>query len=331
MSTLPTTNIGIAFFVTMTLVAGTSSSGAQGWPARPITMIVPFAAGGPTDVAARILAQQLTSIFGQQVIIENVGGGGGMTGASRVTKGPRDGYLGLHGNVATYVYAQILHKKPLYDARTEFAPIGVVVESQRILIVRKDLPVNDLPSFIAYAKANQTRMQYGSAGAGSGTHIGCLLLNTALGTNITHIPYRGSGPAMQDLVAGRIDFLCDVVSTALPQIQAGAVKAVVNMSATRSSVLPSLPTAQEHGFAGFDTSGWDAYGLPKGTPEPIVRRLNEALDQALDLPALLQRYEALGLAVPARERRGPNHLSKLIADSIARWERPIKESGTFLD
>ena len=318
-----------------TLLAGlllnAQASLAQDWPTRPVTVVIPFAAGGPTDVAGRILAERLTALLGQTMVIENMGGAGGMTGSNRVAQATPDGYTVLHGNIATHIYGQILYKRPLYDARTDFAPIGLVVESQRILIARKDLPADTFPQFVAYARANQDKMQYGSAGVGSGTHIGCLLLDAALGTRITHVPYRGTGPAMQDLIAGRVDFLCDVISNALPMIQSGAVKAIANMSATRAASLPDLPTMQEQGFGGFDTSGWDAYFLPKATPEPIVRRVVDAVNTALDVPALRQRYETLGLDVPAPAHRGPAFLARLINAGIEQWSAPIRASGVSVD
>jgi tripartite-type tricarboxylate transporter receptor subunit TctC len=320
-----------ACIIVAAFVALAGASFAQEWPARPVTIVIPFAAGGPTDVAGRILAERLTGILGQTMVVENMGGAGGMTGSNRVAQATPDGYTALHGNIATHVYGQILYKRPLYDARTDFVPIGLVVESQRILIARKDLPADTFPQFVAYARANQDKMQYGSAGVGSGTHIGCLLLDATLGTRITHVPYRGTGPAMQDLIAGRIDFLCDVISNALPMIQSGAVKAIANMSAARTASLPDLPTVQEQGFAGFDTSGWDAYFLPKGASQMIVRRLVDAVNTALDAPALRQRYETLGLDVPAPERRGPAFLARLINAGIEQWSAPIRASGVSAD
>jgi tripartite-type tricarboxylate transporter receptor subunit TctC len=313
------------------LTAAAFGAAAQDWPARPVSVVVPFAAGGSMDVAARILAQQLSDILGQQFRIENVGGAGGMTGASRVAKAPADGYSVLHGNIATHVYSQIVYKKPLYDARADFAPVGLVAESQRILVVRRNFPADDFAGFVAYAKENHGRMQYGSAGVGSGTHVGCLLLTHAIGAEITHIPYRGTGPAMQDLVAGRIDFVCDIISNALPQIDAGAVKPLLNLGSRRALALPGVPTASERGLAGFDADGWDAYFLPKGTPEAVVRRLGEAVSATLDAPALHERYEALGLVVPAPERRGPHYVADLIRGGIERWSGPIRASGLAAD
>jgi tripartite-type tricarboxylate transporter receptor subunit TctC len=302
-------------------------AGAQDWPTRPVTMVVPFAAGGPIDVVARLVSPRLSEVLGQQAVIENVGGAGGMVGASRVAKAEPDGYTFLLGNTGTHTYSQFLYKKPLYDAVTDFTPAGLLVGNTKVLVVRKDLPVNTLQEFVAYAKANQEKMQYGSAGVGSATHIACVLLNAKLGTNITHVPYRGAGPAMQDLVAGRIDFMCDVVSTALPQIRGQTVRPLAMMSETRASVLPDVPTALEQGVAGVDADGWNGFFFPKGTPGAIVRRLATATNDALNTPAVKKRIEELGLDVPRSEQRGPDYLGRLVKIELDKWGPPIKASG----
>ena len=198
---------------------------AQEWPIRPVTMVVPFAAGGPGDVLGRILAPRLSELLGQPVIVENVGGGGGSIGSSRVAKAAPDGYQFVYGNVGTHAQYQLLYKKPLYDAASNFAPVALITETSSVLIVRKDLPVSDLPEFIAYAKANQTKMQYGSGGPGSPQHLTCELFNAAIGVNIIHVPYRGGGQAMQDLIAGLVDYLCPTTPIAIAQIEAKLVKA----------------------------------------------------------------------------------------------------------
>ena len=205
---------------------------AQEWPTRPVTMVVPFAAGGPGDVLGRILAPRLSELLGQPVIVENVGGGGGSIGSSRVAKAAPDGYQFVYGNVGTHAQYQSLYKKPLYDAASNFAPVALITETSSVLIVRKDLPVSDLPEFIAYAKANQTKMQYGSGGAGSPQHLTCELFNAAIGVNIIHVPYRGGGQAMQDLIAGLVDYLCPTTPIAIAQIEAKLVKAIALLAVT---------------------------------------------------------------------------------------------------
>ncbi len=304
---------------------------AQDWPTRPITLVVPFAAGGPVDVAARLIAPRIGERLGQQIVIENMGGAGGMTGSNRVAKAAPDGYLLVLGNSGTHAYNQSLYKKPLYNSETEFAPVGVVLENTKVLIARRDFPANGISEFVAYVKANGARLQYGSAGTGSATHVACLLLNYRIGTNVTHVPYRGAGPALQDLIAGRIDFMCEVISTALPPIQSNLVKPIALLSTARAPVLPHLPTALEQGLADVDADGWNALFFPRATPEPIIRRLNAAVGDALNDPALTRRMGELGLTVPSPERRTPEHLAKLIRMEIEKWTPPIKASGISAD
>lgn len=300
---------------------------ASDWPTHPITMVAPFAAGGPLDMTARLIAPRMSELLGQPMIIENVPGAGGMVGASRVARAAPDGYTILYGNTATHIYSRFLYSKPLYDPIEDFAPSGMLFSTYKILIARKDLPASTLPAFIAYAKANQASLQYGSGGAGSATHIACLLLNAKMGTNITHVPYRGAGPAMQDLVAGRIDFMCDVVSTAIAQIRAGTVKPIAMLSNVRAAVLPDLPTAGEQGLADVDSDGWNALFFPKGTPPAIIRRVNAAAGKMLDTPAIRDRLVELGIHGAAPAERSPEFLAKLIVHELEKWGPPIKASG----
>src|SRR5712691_6993795 len=315
----------IAALVVALACAGSAS--AQDWPNRPVTMVVPFPAGGPIDVVGRIFAPPLSELLGQQVIIANIGGAGGMTGSSRVAKASPDGYVFLYGNAGTHTFSQLLYKKPLYNAVTDFAPVAVMVENSKVLVARKDFPAETLKEFIPYAKANHAKMQYGSAGAGSATHMACVLLNTAIGIEVTHIPYRGTALAMQDLMGGRIDYVCDVISTALPLIRNKSAKALALLSPQRNAVLPDLATAQEQGLADFDTDAWNAFFLPRGTPEPIARRLAKATSDALDMPWLRERLEGLGLNVPPPERRTPDYLAKLVPSELTKWAAPVKSAG----
>jgi tripartite-type tricarboxylate transporter receptor subunit TctC len=300
---------------------------AQDWPTRAITMVVPYAAGGPIDTLARILAARLSEILGQQVVIENMPGAGGMTGASRVAKAAADGYTVLLSGSAVLAINQTLYKKPLYNAVTDFAHVALFSDSARVLIARKDLPANTLAEFVAYAKANQARMQYGSAGAGSGMHVCAVLLNAAMGTGITHVPYRGSAPAMQDLIGGRIDFVAEQISTALPQIQSNTVKAIATLGLDRAPGLENLPTAQEQGLSGLDCGSWASLSFPKGTPDEIVRHLAKAVNEAVETPAVRERYKSIGVTIPPPERRTPEYLTKFVPSEIERWAAPIKASG----
>jgi tripartite-type tricarboxylate transporter receptor subunit TctC len=315
----------------LAFVSACAPAAAQEWPTRTLTMVVPFPAGGPIDVVGRILAPPMSELLGQQIIIENVAGAGGSGGSLRVAKATPDGYQFVIGNAGTHTYSQLLTKKPLYDAVADFAPVAVFVENSKVLVARKDLPADTLPEFIAYAKANQAKMQYGSAGAGSATHMTCVLLNAAIGLDVTHVPYRGTGPAMQDLMGGRIDYICDVISTALPLIRSKSAKAIALLSPRRNPVLPELATADEQGLAGFDADAWNAFFLPRGTPGPIVRRLAKATSDALDLPWVRERLEGLGLNVPPPERRSPEYLAKLVPSELAKWAGPVKASGASAD
>ena len=242
----------------------------QPWPTRPVTMVVPFAAGGPMDVVGRIMATALSEQLGQQVVIENVGGGGGMTGAARVAKAAPDGTSSCLGNVGTHAVSQSLSKNPPYHVTADFAPVVLFADLSLVLVTRKDLPANNLQEFIAYAKANHDKMQFASASAGSATHLGCALLNAAIGVDVTHIPYRGGGPAMQDIVAGRVDYICIDMPGVISLIESGQIKAIAVLSSARTASLPNVPTAQEQGLPGFEAANWAAFFMPKDTPAPIV-------------------------------------------------------------
>src|SRR6266567_3732133 len=299
---------------------------AQNFPNHNMTMVIPFAAGGPQDTLGRILGQRMSEILGQTVIIENVGGAGGMTGSVRVAQATPDGYTMVLGSVGTHAQNQTLFKQPLYDAATDFTPVALVAETPIALITRKDLPPSNFKEFVAYAKANQAKMQYGSAGAGSATHLGCVVLNYVIGVNITHVPYRGTGPAMQDLSGGRIDYLCDIIATAKPQIDAGAVKGLAIMTKERAAVLPNLPTTLEQG-TDVQAYTWSAVLLPKGAPDAVVQKLNSAVVRAMKSPAVRDRMAGLGAVLVADDRATPQYLAQFVKSEIEKWAGPIKASG----
>src|ERR1700722_18149108 len=308
----------------------TGSAGAEEWPARPITMINPFAAGGPNDVLARLFAQRMGEILGQTHLLENVGGAGGMNGADRVAKAAPDGYTFLLGTVGTQAQNQTLFKKPAYNATTDFAPVALMVEAPLVLVARKDLPVKDMKEFVAYARANKEKMQYASAGTGSAIHLGCALMNMVAGLDIVHVPYRGANPAMQDLIGGRVDYLCDIITTAKPQIDAGTVKAIAILTRERPPVLPNVATAIEQGFD-VEAYTWYAFFLPKGTAQAIVQKLNHATVEAMKTPALRQKLESVGLKMVSEDRTTPEYLAKFVQSEIAKWAVPIKASGISVD
>jgi tripartite-type tricarboxylate transporter receptor subunit TctC len=310
-------------------VSGTAL--AANWPTRPVTMIVPFAAGGPTDVVGRILAARLSEILKQQIVVVNVGGAGGMTGAERVAQARPDGYEVLLGTVGTQAYSQTLYKNPLYSATKDFAPVALIAEQPLVLVVRKDLPAKTLKEFAAYVKANAAKMSFGSGGAGSSTHLGCVLLNQALGVNVQHVPYRGSAPALQDLMAGRIDYMCDAVSTELAPIKAGSVKAIAVLAGERSAVLPDVPTVRQEGYPGFEANNWIGLFFPRRTPDAIIHRLQEAAVEAMRTPALRQRMEEIGTDLVAADRTSSSYLQRFVSSQIKKWAGPIKESGVSVD
>src|SRR5476651_1374873 len=308
----------------------TSAAKAEPWPTHPLTMINPFAAGGPNDVVARLFAQRMGEILGQSIIIENVGGAGGMNGADRVAQAAPDGYTFLQGTVGTQAQNQTLFKQPAYNSMTDFAPVVLVVEAPLVLVARKDIHANNMKEFVAYAKANREKMQFASAGTGSAIHLGCALVNMVTGLDIVHVPYRGANPAMQDLMSGRVDYLCDIITTAKPQVHGGTVKAIAILTKERSPVLPNVPTAIEQGFA-IEAYTWNAFFLPKGTPEKIVRKLNWATIEAMKTPMVREKLESAGLKFVSDDRTTPDYLDKFVQSEIAKWAVPIKAGGISVD
>jgi len=304
---------------------------AQTYPSRPIVMVVPFAAGGTFDVMGRILAVRMSEILGQPVTVENTTGAGGIIGVNRVINSAPDGYTLLLGSTGTHAYNQTIYKKRRYDAINDFTPVALFSEQPMVLEVRKDLPANTIPEFIALLKANGVKMQYGSAGAGTTTHLACSLLNAKIGVNITHVPYRGSAPAANDLMGGQIDYLCGNLGAAAPLIAGKQVKAIAVLSQGRSPLMPDLASAHEQGLTGFDVTTWTAFFLPKGTPRAIVDKLNEVTHATMDTPVIKSRMLEIGVTGVAPERRSPEYLAKFVADEVARWEGPIKSGGLQVD
>ena len=304
---------------------------AETWPIRPPTMVVPFAAGGPMDAVARILQSALSDALQQQVIVENVGGAGGMLGTARVAKSAPDGYQFVLGNVGTHAVSQTLYKTPLYNSITGFTPVVLIADLSLVMVARKDLPANNLQEFIVYAKANQKTMQFASGGAGSATHLGCALINARIGVDVTHVPYRGGAPAMQDLIAQRVDYLCIDTPVAIPQIASGAIKPIAILTHGRSPSLPNLASAHEQGLTDLEASNWSAFFLPKGTPAPIVQKLRDATVAAMNNPTVQKRFKENGIDLVADERRSSTYLAQFVTGEIAKWAGPIKSSGLALE
>jgi tripartite-type tricarboxylate transporter receptor subunit TctC len=292
---------------------------------------VPFAAGGSSDVIARIAADGISNNLHQPVIVENVTGVGGLLGGARVAKAAPDGYEFLIGNVGNIAQSQWLYKQPLYNSVKDFAPVGLLTDESLVVIARPDFPADNLQQFIAYAKANQGKLHFSSSGAGGSNHLACLMLNSAIGIEVTHVPYRNVVQGMQDVMAGRVDYDCLSLPLALPQIAAKSVKAIAILSKNRSPILPDLQTASEQGLTDFDAPSWYALFLPAATPPAIVQKLNQAIVATLDVPAVQERLKQIGGDVVAPDRRSPEYLAQFLAAEIKRWEGPIKASGVQLE
>ena len=317
--------------VTAALIAAIAPAPAEDWPTRPVTMIVPFAAGGAFDVMARVFTPHLTHILGQQVIVENVGAAAGIVGVNRVAKAAPDGYTFLLCSIGTHAYNPSLYKKLPYNPAADFAPVALVAEQPMVLLTRKDFPADTLQEFIAYVKANAAKLQYGSAGVGSTTHLGCALLNSAAGIDVTHVPYRGGGPVMADLIAGQVHYMCSNSAGALPQIQGGTIKGIALLARERTPLMPDLPTAHEQGLTDFEAITWNGFFLPKGTPAEIVKKLHAATVQMMDTPDLTKRTHELGVTLVAPDRRSPEYLQKFVEREIEKWGAPIKAAGISVD
>jgi len=304
---------------------------AQTYPSRAIVMVVPFAAGGTFDVMGRIIAVRMSELLGQQIVVENTTGAGGIIGVTRVMNAAPDGYTILLGSTGTHAYNQTIYKKRRYDAVNDFTPVTLFSEQPMVLEARKDLPANTIPEFAALLKANGAKMQFGSAGAGSTTHLACSLLNSTIGVNVTHVPYRGSAPAANDLIGGQIDYLCGNLGAAAPLITGKQVKAIAVLSRGRSPLMPDLASAHEQGLTGLDITTWTAIFLPKGAPKAIVDKLNEVTHATMETPVIKSRMLEIGVTGVAPDRRSPEYLAKFVADEVARWEGPIISGGLQVD
>ena len=314
-----------------TAVVLSSPAQAQTYPSRAIVMVVPFAAGGTFDVMGRIIAVRMSELLGQQVVVENTTGAGGIIGATRVMNAAPDGYTILLGSTGTHAYNQTIYKKRRYDAVSDFTPVTLFSEQPMVLEARKDLPASTIPEFAALLKANGAKMQYGSAGAGSTTHLACALLNAMIGVEVTHVPYRGSAPASNDLNGGQIVYLCGNLGAAAPLIIGKQVKAIAVLSKGRSPLMPDLASAHEQGLTDMDVTTWTAIFLPKGAPRAIVDKLNEVTHATMETPAIKSRMLEIGVTGVASDRRSPEYLQKFVADEVARWEGPIKSGGLQVD
>jgi tripartite-type tricarboxylate transporter receptor subunit TctC len=297
------------------------------YPERPLTMIVPFAAGGPTDVVARIVGEHMSRTIGQQIVVENVAGAGGTTGITRGFQSTPDGYTIMMGHMGTHGAAPALYPNLKYNPTKDFEPIGLAAGTPILIVAKKDFPAKDLKEFIAYAKANGSKLNEAHAGVGSVSYTTCSLLNSILGITPNRVAYRGTGPSLNDLVAGQVDYMCDQIVNLTPQIQAGTIKAYAIATPQRNPALPNVPTTKEAGLPEFQVSAWNAIFAPKGTPKEVVTKLNDALVKALDDPNTRKRLADLGGDIPDRPGRSPDALSKLVQSEVTRWGNVFKSIG----
>jgi putative tricarboxylic transport membrane protein len=321
-------NAGRSALVAAALAALALAAPARAaWPERPITMIVPFPAGGPTDVLARILAEHMSRTLGQPVAIENVAGGGGTTGILRVAQAPPDGYTIAMGHMGTHGAAPAVFPDLKYDPVRDFAPIGLAASTPIVVVGRKDLPPKDLRELVAYLKAGAEGLNEAHAGVGSVSYTACALLDALVGARPNRIVYRGTGPALNDLVAGQVDYMCDQIVNLVPQIRAGTIKAYAVALPERSPALPGVPTTREAGLPEFQVTAWNALFAPKGTPPAIVKRLSTALLAALDDPTTRRRIVDLGGDLSNTAARTPEGLQRLVESEVARWNKVLRGPG----
>jgi tripartite-type tricarboxylate transporter receptor subunit TctC len=303
---------------------------AQQYPNKTITMIVPFAAGGPTDTVARLVAQSMGTRLKQQIIVENVGGAGGTIGAARVAKASPDGYTLLLHHIGQST-APGLYRKLSYNALTDFEPIGSITDVPMTFVARKDFPAKDLKELLAYVKANKDKVTYGNAGVGSASHLCGMLFMSAIGTELTTVPYKGTGPAMNDLLGGQIDFMCDQTTNTTGQIKGGKIKAYAVTTPKRVPSLKELPTMSEAGLPGFEIAVWHGLYAPKGTPKPVVDTLASALQYALKDPNVKQRFADLGTEPVPEKQATPEYLRNHVKSEIDKWGAVIKKAGAYAD
>jgi tripartite-type tricarboxylate transporter receptor subunit TctC len=304
---------------------------AQAYPTRPITLIVPFPPGGATDVGARIVAEHMSRTLGQQIVVQNVSGAGGTTGSTRAARADPDGYTLLMGQMGTHAAAVALYPNLAYKPDVDFEPIGMVTAFPLLVAARQDFPARDLKEFIAYVKANDTRLNQAHAGVGSIFFTSCLLLNSILGAKPTLVPFNGGAPAMNALVAGQVDYMCADNVTGGPQLESGKIKVYAIASAARSPAMPNVPTTIEAGLPAFQASAWNGLFAPRATPKPILDRLVDALDKALDDEATRKRLGVLGGDIPDKPNRGPQPFLALVKSEIARWSPIIKAANVKIE
>lgn len=309
---------------------GAATAQAQDFPSKPITIVVPFAAGGPTDTVARLVAQSMSVNLKQTVLIENVGGAGGTVGAGRVARAPGDGYTLLLHHIGQST-APTLYRKLAYDPISDFEPIGLITDVPMTFVARKDFPAKNMADMVAYVKANKDKVTYANAGIGSASHLCGMLFMTSIQTDLTTVPYKGTGPAMNDLLGGQVDFMCDQTTNTTSQIKGGKIKAYAVTTKTKVPSLPDLPTVDSAGVPGFEVGVWHGLYASKGTPAPVIDRLVKALQAALQDPMIKQRFADLGTEPVALNRATPEALRAHLHREIGKWAPIIKKAGIYAD
>jgi len=302
---------------------------AQQYPTRPITAIVPFAAGGPTDVITRIVGEHMGKTLGQQVIVENVVGAGGTTGITKASQAAPDGYTIMMGHMGTHGAAPALYKNLKYNPKQDFEPIGIASGTPIVVVARKDYPAKDLKEFLAKIKVDGDKVNEGHAGVGSVSFTTCTMFNVMAGAKPTRVPYSGTGPVINDMLAGKLDYACDQIVSVSQQVQAGGIKAYAIATDKRSDAIPNVPTSTEANLPDFKVSAWNALFAPKGTPKAVVAKLEDALDKALSDAATRKRLLDLGGVIPEGKERGGQYLGQFVKSEVDRWEKVIKAGGVM--
>jgi tripartite-type tricarboxylate transporter receptor subunit TctC len=314
-------------FAALTTVGAAGPSAAETYPSRPIIMVVPFAAGGPSDVIARLFADRMGRSLGQAVAVENVGGAGGTIGSARVAAAEADGYTLLAGSMGSHVAAPVLYANLKYDSTKDFEPVGLTANAPVAIVARKDFPAQDMRQFVAYLKEHGDAVKEAHGGIGSSSHMACLLLTSKLGVHPTLVAYRGTGQAINDLMAGNVDFFCEQVVSVAPQINAGAIKAYAVSAAERSPSIPDVPSSVEAGFPDYQMSIWSGIFAPRGTPKANVARLAGALEEAMADEGLRKRLTGLGASVPPKEQRTPAAFEQYVKAEVGRWAPILRATG----
>jgi len=322
----PSISVWPVVAVAMTIVAAVVPARAQEYPSRQITVIVPFPAGGASDVIARIVSNQMSKILGQSIVIENVGGAGGTIGSARAAAAAPDGYTLLAAAMGSHVAAPVLTPNVKYDPLVDFVPVGITAHSPAVIIARKDFPAKDLKEFVAVLRQQGGAVKQAHGGIGSSSHMACLLFTAEIGAKPTLVAYRGSGPALNDLVGGHVDFLCEQSVSVADQVLADTVKAYAVSAGQRLATLPDVPTAREAGIS-YEMSVWSGLFAPKGVPREVVTRLADALDKTLDDPAVRATLARLGASIPARAERNPEAFDRFVRSEVARWAPILTATG----